>query len=113
MLALTRRSRGSAGPRGGRFASGASEAPLGAWVCIWGAIAMLTSAPFDNWWHNAYGLDVKIISPPHIVLAVGMIGIVLGAMLLALARRTRRRRADVAGSACFSTIAASICRDDR
>ncbi|MDP4218445.1 MAG: hypothetical protein Q8927_19780, partial [Bacteroidota bacterium] len=24
---------------------------LGALFCIWGAIAMLTSAPFDNWWH--------------------------------------------------------------
>ena len=22
--------------------------PLGAWVCIWGAIAMITSAPFDS-----------------------------------------------------------------
>src|ERR1041385_9247134 len=33
--------------------------PLGAWVSIWGAFAMITSAPFDNWWHNAYGLDVK------------------------------------------------------
>ena len=45
------------------------RAPLGAWVAIWGALAMLTSAPFDDWWHNAYGLDVKIISPPHTVLA--------------------------------------------
>src|SRR5436189_891180 len=27
--------------------------PLGAWVCIWGSLAMLTSAPFDNWWHDA------------------------------------------------------------
>src|SRR5688572_1416965 len=43
--------------------------PLGAWVSIWGAFAMLTSAPFDDWWHNAYGLDVKILSPPHMVLA--------------------------------------------
>src|SRR5918993_3970321 len=39
--------------------------PLGAWVCIWGTLMMVASAPFDNWWHNAYGLDVKIISPPH------------------------------------------------
>src|SRR5688572_1214709 len=45
------------------------RAPFGAWVSIWGAIAMLTSAPFDDWWHNAYGLDVKVISPPHMVLA--------------------------------------------
>ncbi len=58
--------------------------PLGAWVSIWGSIAMLTSAPFDNWWHDAYGLDVKILSPPHSLLALGMWAIVLGAMLLVL-----------------------------
>jgi hypothetical protein len=34
---------------------------LGAMFCIWGAFAMLTSAPFDDWWHNTYGLDVKIL----------------------------------------------------
>src|SRR5205814_6778370 len=49
--------------------------PLGAWVTIWGALAMLTSAPFDDWWHNAYGLDVQILSPPHVVLAVGIIAV--------------------------------------
>jgi hypothetical protein len=46
--------------------------PLGAFICAWGGVAMITSAPFDDWWHNAYGLDVKIISPPHTVLALGM-----------------------------------------
>jgi len=65
------------------------RAPLGAWVCIWGTITMITSAPFDDWWHNAYGLDVKIISPPHLVLALGMIGIQLGAMLMALGAQNR------------------------
>ena len=65
------------------------RAPFGAWVSIWGAIAMLTSAPFDDWWHNAYGLDVKIISPPHMVLAAGIGGIQLGAMLMALASQNR------------------------
>ena len=63
--------------------------PLGAWVCIWGTVMMITSAPFDNWWHNAYGLDVKIISPPHMVLAAGMITIELGALLIALAAQNR------------------------
>ena len=58
--------------------------PLGAWVSIWGSLAMLTSAPFDNWWHDAYGLDVKILSPPHCVLALGMWAVVLGAVLLVL-----------------------------
>jgi hypothetical protein len=63
--------------------------PLGAWVCIWGTLMMITSAPFDNWWHNAYGLDVKIISPPHMILAWGMIGIQIGAMLMALSAQNR------------------------
>ncbi len=65
------------------------RAPLGAWVAIWGAIAMLTSAPFDDWWHNAYGLDVEILSPPHTVLGAGMIAIQIGAMMLALALQNR------------------------
>ena len=30
------------------------RAPLGAFIAAWGGIAMLTSAPFDNWWHAAY-----------------------------------------------------------
>ncbi len=72
------------------------RAPLGAWVSIWGSFAMLTSAPFDNWWHNAYGLDVQILSPPHAVLGVGMIAIQLGAMLMVLAELNRRDRASQA-----------------
>lgn len=52
---------------------------LGALFCIWGAIAMLTSAPFDDWWHSAYGLDVTILSPPHTLLAMGMIFLQFGA----------------------------------
>ena len=65
------------------------RAPLGAWICIWGCGAMLTSAPFDNWWHNAYGLDVKIVSPPHTLLAIGIYSIVIGAFLLTLAQQNR------------------------
>jgi hypothetical protein len=65
------------------------RAPFGAWVCIWGAFAMLTSAPFDDWWHNAYGLDVKIVSPPHMLLAAGIAAIQGGAMLMALAWQNR------------------------
>ena len=61
--------------------------PLGAWVCIWGAFAMLVSAPFDDWWHNAYGLDVEVLSPPHLVLSAGIFGIGVGAMLMALAQQ--------------------------
>lgn len=52
---------------------------LGALFCIWGALAMLTSAPFDDWWHNTYGLDVVILSPPHTLLGLGMLFLEFGA----------------------------------
>jgi hypothetical protein len=65
------------------------RAPLGAWICIWGCFAMLASAPFDNWWHDAYGLDVKIVSPPHTVLASGIFAIMNGALMLSLASQNR------------------------
>jgi len=63
---------------------GWARAPLGAWISIWGCFGMLTSAPFDDWWHNTYGLDVQILSPPHALLAVGMFSVVLGVLLLVL-----------------------------
>ena len=56
--------------------------PLGAFICAWGGFTMITSAPFDDWWHNAYGLDVKILSPPHVVLAIGMVAVEIGALVL-------------------------------
>jgi hypothetical protein len=56
--------------------------PLGAFIATWGCFAMLTSAPFDNWWHNAYGLDVKILSPPHLLLFIGGISIKVGILAL-------------------------------
>ncbi|HYA17296.1 MAG TPA: hypothetical protein VEF06_07515 [Bryobacteraceae bacterium] len=58
------------------------RAPLGAFICAWGGFTMITSAPFDDWWHNAYGLDVKILSPPHMVLAAGIAGVQIGALVL-------------------------------
>ncbi len=63
--------------------------PLGAFCAAWGGIAMLTSAPFDNWWHNAYGLDVKIISPPHALVYLGSFAIAWGAFFLLLAHMNR------------------------
>jgi len=63
--------------------------PLGAFIAAWGGIAMLTSAPFDDWWHNAYGLDVKILSPPHMVLAAGIFAVHAGALILILGQMNR------------------------
>jgi hypothetical protein len=90
--------------------------PLGCFMAAWGGFMMLTSAPFDNWWHNAYGLDVKIVSLPHSMLGIGELMIEMGAMLLVCAHLNRasgayQRKLDwllltiggieVAGSALF------------
>ena len=65
--------------------------PLGAMFCVWGALAMLTSAPFDDWWHNTYGLDVQILTPPHTILAIGIMTLQFGAMVGVLALQNRYR----------------------
>jgi hypothetical protein len=65
------------------------RAPLGAFIAAWGGIAMITSAPFDNWWHNAYGLDVKIVSPPHTLLILGVRAVAVGVLFLILAAMNR------------------------
>jgi hypothetical protein len=65
------------------------RAPLGAFIAAWGGIAMITSAPFDNWWHAAYGLDVKIVSPPHTLLILGIRAVSVGILFLILAAMNR------------------------
>jgi hypothetical protein len=63
--------------------------PLGAMFSVWGALAMLTSAPFDDWWHNTYGLDVQILTPPHTILAIGIMTLQFGAMVGVLSLQNR------------------------
>jgi hypothetical protein len=72
------------------------RAPLGAFIAAWGGIAMITSAPFDNWWHAAYGLDVKIVSPPHTLLILGVRAVAVGILFLILAAMNRAMADDSA-----------------
>jgi hypothetical protein len=77
------------------------RAPLGIFLAGWGGIAMITSAPFDNWWHSAYGLDVKIVSPPHTLLILGIRAVSLGVFFLILATMNR---AAAEGSSSYPTL---------
>jgi hypothetical protein len=74
-------------------------------VAIWGTIAIMTSAPIDDWWHQAYGADASAWSPPHAVLTLGIAGVIIGSLLLMVSaanrgsrRRQRRLRAPLAAS---------------
>ena len=80
------------------------RAPLGAFIAAWGGIAMLTSAPFDNWWHAAYGLDVKIVSPPHTLLILGIRGVAVGVLFLILAAMNRAAAEGPAGERSFKSL---------
>ena len=51
------------------------RAPAGIWIAATGIATMLLAAPFDNWWHNTFGLDTTLWSPPH------MMGLAGGAMI--------------------------------
>ena len=63
--------------------------PLGAFIAAWGGFCMLTSAPFDNWWHNSFGLDVMILSPPHVVLILGIFVMGFGGLVLMASQLNR------------------------
>src|SRR5439155_12452311 len=82
------------------------RAPLGVWVTIWGALAMMTSAPFDDWWHNRYGLDVKIVSPPHAVLGLGMFAVGMGVLLFVFSSQNRARSGNQACGGLICALAA-------
>jgi len=58
------------------------DGPLGTFIAAWGGFCMLTSAPFDNWWHESFGLDVMILSPPHVVLILGIFVMGFGGLVL-------------------------------
>ena len=88
-IALKTTFHGTQEERGASVSFWGLRAPLGVWVTIWGAIAMMTSAPFDDWWHNRYGLDVKIVSPPHAVLGLGMFAVGMGVLLFVFSSQNR------------------------
>ncbi len=83
--------------------------PLGAFVAAWGGVTMLVSAPFDNWWHSAYGLDVKIVSPPHVVLIAGVLAVQAGTLILVLGQMNRSQgKLAVVLNRLFLYVAATI-----
>jgi hypothetical protein len=45
--------------------------PLGFAVTGCGMAVLLFAAPFDNWWHELYGLDVTLWAPFHVMGLIG------------------------------------------
>ena len=65
--------------------------PLGFTILGFGALNDLLAAPFDNYWHQLYGIDVTLWSPFHIMGTIG--GVVMGlGSLYAFASEARIER---------------------
>jgi hypothetical protein len=67
-------------PTAGDLQLGALHAPLGAFWMLAGTTIMLAAAPFDDWWHNTFGRDTGLWSPPHIAGLIGGSIVALGAI---------------------------------
>ena len=107
-IALKTTFRGTEEERNASVSFWGFRAPLGVWVTVWGALAMMTSAPFDDWWHNRYGLDVKIVSPPHAVLGMGMFMVGMGVLLFVFSTQNRANIEGGTRRGLFCAIAVGI-----
>ena len=59
-----------------------------------GALGALAAAPIDTFWHEAYGRDAVLWSPPHMLVVLASTSLVLG-VLAGLPRHARALRAAV------------------
>jgi hypothetical protein len=73
------------------------HAPLGAYVAGFGMVAMVSAAPFDNYWHELYGIDVTLWAPAHVMGMLGSYIGGLGAVYVFASELNRRRTAGERG----------------
>lgn len=76
----TRRAR-AVGVRLGKW-----QAPLGAWIALWGTFVFLAAFLFDRWWQAGYGLVAGIWHPPQLLKAVAFFAVTIGVWILAAVR---------------------------
>jgi hypothetical protein len=86
---------------------GISIGPLygaaGAFVVLLGALTMLAAAPFDDWWHNTFGRDSGLWSPPHLAGLIGGALTGLGAVIF-VRREATRSQTQLRGIALWATL---------
>lgn len=99
---------GRATRSGDGVAVGPLRAPLGAWLALWGGLALVAALLFDRWWQANYGLAAGIWHPPQIAKALAYFAIVAGAWVWALGRQHDLRgalAAALAGGALLLLVA--------
>lgn len=64
--------------------------PVGFALAGFGMVVMLISAPFDDYYHRIYGIDVLIWTPFHVMLLLGMLMTSFGLVYAFASEITRR-----------------------
>jgi len=82
---------------------GPLQAPLGAWIALWGAAAFLSAVLFDRWWQSAYGLGAGIWHPPQILKTVGFVAALVGVWIITLRRQNAQDKPNLADAAGFAS----------
>lgn len=67
--------------------------PVGFALAGFGMVVMLISAPFDDYYHRIYGIDVAVWTPFHVMLILGMVMTSLGLVYAFASEVTRRHLA--------------------
>jgi hypothetical protein len=65
------------------------RAPLGFYILGLGVLQTLLAAPFDDYWHRRYGVDVSVWSPPHLIGFSGAMVMLCGLIIAATSERQR------------------------
>ncbi len=73
------------------------HAPLGYIMVGFGAFVDLLAAPFDNYWHQLYGIDVTLWSPFHLMGTFGGVLAGLGAVYIFASEASNERQAEPPG----------------
>jgi len=70
-----------------------------AFIVLLGTATMLAAAPFDDWWHNTFGRDTGLWSPPHLAGLIGGALTGLGAVIF-----VRHEAQKLRGAALWATL---------
>jgi hypothetical protein len=70
------------------------HAPLGYILVGFGAFADLLAAPFDNYWHQLYGIDVTLWSPFHLMGTFGGVLAGLGSVYVFASEASNERQVE-------------------
>lgn len=89
--------------------------PLGFMVSGFGSLALVVAAPFDNYWHQLYGIDVSIWEPFHMMGMFGNTVAIFGLMVLLSSefnRAVRRGELGARAGLTSSSVAVAGLRGD-